>query len=244
MIGGLDDWMGRLLRGAIICGVVGMLVAIGIHATRMTKTVINELDIYYDYLDTQKAKQEELTEDVIAQTDDLPTVLANMGSRTGLDENLEDEDDSEDKDISERILRFHVKANSDSEEDVALKLLVRDKVLKMLQIKLQGCKNVEAAKQIISDNMDEIRDTAMEVVAKEGYDYQINVYLGTDYFPIRQYGELVIPELISVRQQGRTSGAFFIHLPAIRWMPELFHQEKMVRLSGRSYQMRIMTDSL
>ena len=30
MIGGLDDWMGRLLRGAIICGVVGMLVAIAI----------------------------------------------------------------------------------------------------------------------------------------------------------------------------------------------------------------------
>lgn len=42
------------------------------------------------------------------------------------------------EDIAERILRFHVVANSDTEEDQALKLKVRDCIGEYLRVELAG----------------------------------------------------------------------------------------------------------
>ena len=45
--------------------------------------------------------------------------------------------------IYDNVIRFHVLANSDSEEDQILKLQVRDEVLGTVRTWLKDCQNVE-----------------------------------------------------------------------------------------------------
>lgn len=91
------------------------------------------------------------------------------------------------------VVRFHVRANSDSEEDIALKYEVRDAVLALLAEDLQKAKNDSEAILYLAQNLSEIRDTAGAVVEEAGYHYDVKAYIAREEFPIREYGELVLP---------------------------------------------------
>ncbi|MGN0435281.1 MAG: stage II sporulation protein R [Wujia sp.] len=95
--------------------------------------------------------------------------------------------------ISDIAFRFHVKGNSNSEEDLNLKYDVRNAVLASISQGLSLCQSMEEAEQYVADNMDQIQNTALNVVREKGYDYNVRAYLAYDTFPMRQYGELVIP---------------------------------------------------
>ena len=91
------------------------------------------------------------------------------------------------------IVRFHVRANSDSEEDLALKYEVRDAVLALLAEDLQKAENDSEAILYLAQNLSEIRDTARAVVEEAGYQYDVKAYITREEFPIREYGDLVLP---------------------------------------------------
>lgn len=91
------------------------------------------------------------------------------------------------------IVRFHVRANSDSEEDLALKYEVRDAVLAELADGLETVENDGAALRYIMQKLPDIRQAARAVVDEAGYDYTISAYVVREEFPIREYGELVLP---------------------------------------------------
>ena len=91
------------------------------------------------------------------------------------------------------IVRFHVRANSDSEEDLALKYEVRDAVLAELADGLKTVEDDGAALRYIMQKLPDIRQTARAVVDEAGYDYTISAYVVREEFPIREYGELVLP---------------------------------------------------
>ena len=58
--------------------------------------------------------------------------------------------------IAQKIIRFHVRANSDSREDQQIKLKVRDEVGAFLEPKLQAAKNKEECRRIIEENMEQV----------------------------------------------------------------------------------------
>lgn len=91
------------------------------------------------------------------------------------------------------IVRFHVRANSDSEEDLALKYEVRDAVLAELADGLETVEDDGAALRYIMQKLPDIRQAARAVVEEAGYDYTISAYVVREEFPIREYGELVLP---------------------------------------------------
>lgn len=91
------------------------------------------------------------------------------------------------------VVRFHVRANSDSEEDIALKYEVRDAVLALLAEDLQKAENDSEAILYLAQNLSEIRNTADAVVEEAGYHYDVKAYIAREEFPIREYGELVLP---------------------------------------------------
>lgn len=91
------------------------------------------------------------------------------------------------------IVRFHVRANSDSEEDLALKYEVRDAVLAELADGLETVEDDGAALRYIMQKLPDIRQAARAVVDEVGYDYTISAYIVREEFPIREYGELVLP---------------------------------------------------
>ncbi len=96
--------------------------------------------------------------------------------------------------IAEKILRFHVLANSDGQEDQKVKEQVRDAVGTLLQPELSKAKSLEDSRRIIQENMAEITTAAKEVLYENGFDYEARAYLTHTYFPEKTYGDYTFPE--------------------------------------------------
>lgn len=95
--------------------------------------------------------------------------------------------------IAEKVLRFHVLANSDSGEDQALKLKVRDAVgAEMAQV-LAGAESRGECEEIVASQLDHIVQTAEAVIAEEGYDYEVDAFLREVEFPVKTYGSYTFP---------------------------------------------------
>lgn len=130
---------------------------------------------------------------------ELEAVFGDAGKARSSAGGTETADDSADvyedalKSPEDVIVRFHVRANSDSEEDLALKYEVRDAVLAELADGLETVEDDGAALRYIMQKLPDIRQAARAVVDEAGYDYTISAYVVREEFPIREYGELVLP---------------------------------------------------
>lgn len=97
------------------------------------------------------------------------------------------------EDIPNHILRLHVLANSDSQQDQALKLKVRDRILSESGGILDGVKNKENAEKAVSSVIPKIREAAEDEVRRQGYSYAVQVEMTNMYFSTRQYGGITLP---------------------------------------------------
>lgn len=97
-------------------------------------------------------------------------------------------------DIKDKLIRFHVIANSDTEEDQNLKLKVRDKVVEALSFKLKGVTTLNEAENILEDNIDYVNEIAMEVISDNNYNYKVESMLSYENFPDKVYGDYVFPQ--------------------------------------------------
>lgn len=95
--------------------------------------------------------------------------------------------------IAEKVLRFHVRANSDSREDQALKLKVRDAIGTLMQRRLVGVDQLDECSRIVNENLAEIIDTAEKTVRQEGYTYPVTAQVATVEFPQKTYGNYTFP---------------------------------------------------
>ena len=98
------------------------------------------------------------------------------------------------EEIKDKLIRFHVIANSDTEEDQSLKLKVRDKVVEALSEKLKGVASLEEAEIILNDNIDYVNNIAKDVILNNNYDYEVNTMLSYENFPDKVYGDYVFPQ--------------------------------------------------
>ncbi|MBR5410191.1 MAG: stage II sporulation protein R [Clostridia bacterium] len=97
------------------------------------------------------------------------------------------------RNLQKRILRLHVVANSDSEEDQAVKLLVRDAVLEAGNELFGGDVTAENAEALLAAHVDDVNAAAEAVLRGNGMDYGVKTRLVTEYFPARAYGEYTLP---------------------------------------------------
>ncbi len=98
------------------------------------------------------------------------------------------------EDISGKLIRFHVIANSDSEKDQNLKLKVRDKVLEYVQPLLKDSKNIEESREILNRENEKVLEIAREVIKENGYDYSVESTLDKENFPVKTYGNITLPQ--------------------------------------------------
>lgn len=96
-------------------------------------------------------------------------------------------------DIRDNVLRLHILANSDSQSDQQLKLKVRDVVINESETDFDRCTDLEDALNKAEASIDSIKDTAQRVIAENGYDYSVEVAVGTEFFNTRVYDELTLP---------------------------------------------------
>ncbi|WP_346939674.1 stage II sporulation protein R [uncultured Clostridium sp.] len=104
------------------------------------------------------------------------------------------EDNVSTEDISGKLIRFHVIANSDSEKDQSLKLKVRDKVLEYVQPLLKDSKSIEESREILNKENEKILEIARVIIKENGYDYSVESTLGKENFPVKTYGNITLPQ--------------------------------------------------
>lgn len=91
------------------------------------------------------------------------------------------------------LIRLHVIANSDSEDDQKLKLKVRDAILESAAtLRLNGGK--ANAQMLIADGKSTLLRAANRIIEKEGYDYPVRIELGEERYPERSYEDFTLPE--------------------------------------------------
>lgn len=98
------------------------------------------------------------------------------------------------EEISEKLIRFHVIANSDEEKDQALKLKVRDEVLKYIQPKLKDSESIDRSREILKNENENLINLAKKVIKENGYSYSVESTLSREYFPVKTYGNITLPQ--------------------------------------------------
>lgn len=96
--------------------------------------------------------------------------------------------------ITEDVFRLHVIANSDSDEDQALKLRVRNAVLEASADIFGGAVSAADAKRLSEENLQLFEAAAAAEIAASGYDYPVRCEVGTVHFDRRVYGNAELPE--------------------------------------------------
>lgn len=95
--------------------------------------------------------------------------------------------------IRKQTLRLHVLANSDSQQDQALKLLVRDALSEECAALFAGITDMQQAETAARQALPQLRETAQHTVAAAGFDCPVEVSLETVWFDTRTYGEYTLP---------------------------------------------------
>ncbi len=91
------------------------------------------------------------------------------------------------------VLRLHVLANSDSEEDQALKLKVRDALLSASEPLLADCRTRDEAEHALRENIPLLEQTAKETLAAHGCDDSVAITLNEEVYPTRNYESFCFP---------------------------------------------------
>lgn len=87
------------------------------------------------------------------------------------------------------MIRLHIIANSDSEEDQSLKLKVRDAILSHME----GQETLADTRSYLEENMETIESVSEEVITENGYDYSAKGKLAVTFIPVKSYDGLTLP---------------------------------------------------
>ena len=95
--------------------------------------------------------------------------------------------------FSKSLIRFHVIADSDSEQDQTLKLIVRDEITEYLKDILSDVNDIEETKTVINASASKIKAVAEKALQRNGCTDGVVVETGVFEFPEKAYGEAALP---------------------------------------------------
>lgn len=97
------------------------------------------------------------------------------------------------REIREDVLRLHILANSDSAEDQAVKLLVRDRILAESGSLFNSAADKTSAREKAAENTGRVEKLAEEVLAEEGFSYPVTAKVTRQFFDTRVYDGFTMP---------------------------------------------------
>lgn len=98
------------------------------------------------------------------------------------------------QEIAGGIIRFHVRANSDSPEDQQLKMQVKQELVEYIGELLNGVGDKEEARKILTDNIENIENAAKGVINEQKKEYNVKAYFENSYFPVKVYADMTFPQ--------------------------------------------------
>lgn len=91
------------------------------------------------------------------------------------------------------VVRIHIRANSNSESDQSVKLVVRDSIISLITPLIANCSNSVEVKGVLENNLTYIENVADQVLYNNGYDYVSDAKINNEYFPSRDYNGTTFP---------------------------------------------------
>ncbi len=95
--------------------------------------------------------------------------------------------------LSNNIFRLHILANSDSEEDQALKLKVRDAILQYMETLNTANQDKQSVIELSKNHIEDFKTIAKKIIQENGYNYSVSAEIGNFYFPTKYYGNISLP---------------------------------------------------
>ena len=95
--------------------------------------------------------------------------------------------------IYEDTVRLHILANSDSEEDQALKIKLRDEILLEFSDELSAFESSEKAKEALVGILPEIESFCADKIKELGYSHSVRVTLTEEWYETREYEDFTLP---------------------------------------------------
>ncbi len=105
------------------------------------------------------------------------------------------------KEVYSGVVRLHILAESNSEEDQALKLKVRDAVLSAFGEEIESLGSVSEVEEYINGNLGAFEECAEKTLLENGCEKEVNLSLCREYYPTREYEGVRLPagEYLSLR---------------------------------------------
>jgi len=95
------------------------------------------------------------------------------------------------KNNSQNVIRIHIRANSNNENDQNVKLKVRDEVINYITPLIADCENSNDVKNVLLCNLENIESIADSVLKNNGFIYTSSANINNEYFPSREYNGVV-----------------------------------------------------
>ena len=95
--------------------------------------------------------------------------------------------------IRDEVVRLHILANSDTQEDQNIKLKIRDVLLNSGEKLFSGETDRENAEKILNENRADIINVINKVLDENGFGYSADMYLTDEYFETREYDGFIMP---------------------------------------------------
>lgn len=95
--------------------------------------------------------------------------------------------------ISNKVLRFHIPANSNSSFDQSVKLKVKDYIFNYVTDLLSESKSYKESEKIIINNIDDIKNRTNRLLKEMNVNYKAEAKVIKDYFKTREYDTFTLP---------------------------------------------------
>ncbi len=148
--------------------------------------------------------------------------------------------------LAGKLIRLHVIANSDSEEDQARKLQVRDAVLELTEVQAN---DPDEAERSLVQLLPEIRQAAEDCLRAQGCDDPVEVTLGLESYPTRVYDNFALPagnyqSLRIVIGEGKGQNWWCVVFPSICFRATMGDLEEAAQTAGLTDgEIRLITDN-
>ena len=144
------------------------------------------------------------------------------------------------KEIAQQVLRFHVRANSNTEQDQKIKMKVKNAVVEYLQQLLDDSASIEETRLLTENHFPEIKKIIHETLGQEGCSYGFQIAIKEESFPKKTYGDCTFPQgvyeaLIISLGSGRGNNWWCMLYPSLCFLDEtcgIVTEEKKEELAG------------
>lgn len=94
--------------------------------------------------------------------------------------------------VTTEYLRMHIRANSNEQDEQAVKLVIRDRVVDYLAPYIAECDTKQEAMEMLTSKLGNVEEIADDILVEHGYEYTSRASIKREQFPTRIYEDVTL----------------------------------------------------